>query len=88
MEIGNPAEKITAVAGEEKYDLVIMGTHGHGKLEEAFVGSVAREVIRRCPVPVMVVRLPESRMEKRNLRRDQSPAAADTAQTGRAAAVK
>lgn len=88
VEIGNPAEKITAVAGEEKYDLVIMGTHGHGKLEEAFAGSVAREVIRRCAVPVMVVRLPESRMEKRNLPRDRSQAAADMAQIGRAAAVE
>ncbi|MCF8051553.1 MAG: universal stress protein [Desulfobacterales bacterium] len=62
---------------------MIMGTHGHGKLEEAFVGSVAREVIRRCPVPVMVVRLPESRMEKGNRRRDRSQAAADAAQIGK-----
>jgi len=79
VEIGNPAERITAVAAEGEYDLVIMGTHGHGKLEEAFVGSVAREVIRRCPVPVMVVRLPESRMEKQNCCRDRLQAAADAA---------
>ncbi|MGD8367414.1 MAG: universal stress protein [Desulfobacterales bacterium] len=62
VEIGNPAEKIAAMAGEGNFDLVIMGTHGHGKLQEAIVGSVAREVIRKSPVPVMVVRLPEDRV--------------------------
>ncbi len=37
-----------------------MGTHGHGKFEEAIIGSVASEVIRASAVPALVVRLPEN----------------------------
>jgi nucleotide-binding universal stress UspA family protein len=58
IETGDPADRIVSVAEEGSYDMVIMGTHGHGKLAEAMIGSVAVEVIRRCPAPVMVVRLP------------------------------
>jgi nucleotide-binding universal stress UspA family protein len=36
-----------------------MGTHGHGILEEAIIGSTARRVVRRSKKPVLVVRLPE-----------------------------
>jgi hypothetical protein len=36
-----------------------MGTHGHSKLDDLMLGSVARDVVHGCPVPVMVVRLPK-----------------------------
>jgi len=55
---GDPAESIIATATEGNYDLVIMGTHGHSKLDDLMLGSVARDVVHGCPVPVMVVRLP------------------------------
>lgn len=56
---GNPVNEILREVEEGGYDLVIMGTHGHGKFEETLVGSVARDVIRACGAPVMVVRLPK-----------------------------
>jgi ACR3 family arsenite efflux pump ArsB/nucleotide-binding universal stress UspA family protein len=56
--VGNPEEQILSKAEEGNYDLIIMGTHGHGKLGQSIIGSVAGEVIRRCSRPVMVVRLP------------------------------
>jgi len=59
VEVGNPATRIVSVAEAENYDLVIMGTHGLGKWEEAIVGTVAGGVIRKCRKPVLVVRLPE-----------------------------
>jgi len=59
VEAGNPVNRIVSVAEEGNYDLVIMGTHGHGKLEGAIVGSVAGGVISRCTKPVFVVRLPQ-----------------------------
>ncbi len=59
VEVGNPTDQIVSLAETEGYDLVIMGTHGHGKLEETIVGSVAGGVIRKCKKPVLVVRLPE-----------------------------
>jgi ACR3 family arsenite transporter len=59
--VGNPVEQILSAAIEGAYDLVIMGTHGHGGIEQAVIGSVAGEVIRKCPVPVMVIRLPKDK---------------------------
>jgi nucleotide-binding universal stress UspA family protein len=58
VEVGNPADRIVSVAETENYDLVIMGTHGLGKWEEAIVGTVAGGVIRKCRKPVLVVKLP------------------------------
>ena len=58
VEAGNPVNRIATVAENGNYDLIIMGTHGHGKLEDAIVGSVARGVISRCSKPVLVVPLP------------------------------
>jgi len=61
VEAGNPVGIILSVAETGNYDLVIMGTHGHGKLEGAIVGSVAGGVISRCSKPVLVVRLPDEK---------------------------
>jgi nucleotide-binding universal stress UspA family protein len=58
VKTGDPAASIIATATEGNYDLVIMGTHGHSKLDDLMLGSVARDVVHGCPVPVMVVRLP------------------------------
>ena len=59
VKIGEPAERIIETAIGGNYDLVIMGTHGHSKLDDLMLGSVARDVVHGCPVPVMVVRLPK-----------------------------
>jgi nucleotide-binding universal stress UspA family protein len=56
---GNPVEEILREAEEGDYDMVVMGTHGHGTLADAMMGSTARRVLRRCSKPVLVVRLPE-----------------------------
>jgi ACR3 family arsenite efflux pump ArsB/nucleotide-binding universal stress UspA family protein len=58
VKIGNPSAQIVSTAAEGGFDLIIMGTHGHGKLEEKIVGSIASEVIRKSDIPVLVVRLP------------------------------
>jgi nucleotide-binding universal stress UspA family protein len=56
---GNPVELILAIADEKNCDLIVMGTHGHGRLADAMMGSTARRVLRRSRKPVLVVRLPE-----------------------------
>lgn len=38
-------------------DLIVMGTHGHGRLRQALFGSVTQEVVRRARCPVMVVKV-------------------------------
>ncbi len=56
---GNPVDQIIQTAESEACDLIVMGTHGHGIIADAVMGSTARRVIRRCRIPVLVVRLPD-----------------------------
>ena len=59
VERGNPVEQIINHSKKLKCDLIVMGTHGHGTLEDVMIGSTARRVVRRSKIPVLVVRLPE-----------------------------
>ncbi len=59
VESGNPADQILEEAEKRNCDLIVIGSHGHGVLEEAVIGSTARRVLRRSKKPVLVVRLPE-----------------------------
>ena len=54
--VGDPGSTIAAVAREEKFGLVIMGSHGQSALGNLVMGSVATEVLARCKVPVLLVR--------------------------------
>jgi len=53
---GNPAEAITTLAGEEKAELIAVGSHGRRGLERLLLGSVAEAIMRRAHCPVLVVR--------------------------------
>lgn len=46
------AGTILAAAAEHKVDCVIVGSRGHNMIEKIFLGSVAREVLRKSPLPV------------------------------------
>ncbi|MEN8245527.1 MAG: universal stress protein [Thermodesulfobacteriota bacterium] len=70
VRVGNPVNQILAAARQGSYDLIIMGTHGHGKLGQSIIGSVAGEVIRRCSRPVLVVRLPDHLHDLKDKRTD------------------
>jgi nucleotide-binding universal stress UspA family protein len=61
VERGNPVEQIIKQAEAKNCDLIVMGTHGHGTLTDAMMGSTARRVLRRSTKPVLVVRLPEEK---------------------------
>jgi nucleotide-binding universal stress UspA family protein len=53
--IGDVAEEILKFAEAEKFDLVIMGTHGYKGLEKVLFGSVAEKVVKRSPCPVLTI---------------------------------
>ena len=55
-EIGPAGEAIAKIAEEGKFDLIIMGTHGHGSLGKLVMGSVSTQVLANCSVPVMLIR--------------------------------
>ena len=54
--VGHAAEVIGKVAKQGKFDLVVMGTRGHGTLGSLLMGSVAVKVLGHCDTPVMLVR--------------------------------
>ena len=52
---GDPVQEILKTIENEEIDLVIMGTHGRKGLEHTIFGSVAENVVKKSPVPVLVV---------------------------------
>lgn len=54
--VGHVADTIVRYAREKGFDKIVMGTHGRGGLLGALLGSVAREVVKRAGVPVMLVK--------------------------------
>ena len=50
------AEEIISYAQSKKYDLIVMGTHGRTGLSHFLMGSVAENVIRHQPCPVLTIK--------------------------------
>jgi universal stress protein A len=61
---GRPYEKILKFAGENKADLIVIGTHGRKGLDRVIFGSTAEKVVRDAPCPVLSVRLPSHEAKK------------------------
>ncbi|WAS05472.1 universal stress protein [Gloeomargaritales cyanobacterium VI4D9] len=53
---GKPAEVVVQVAQEVRADLIIVGTQQRNALAEKFVGSDALNIMRKCEIPLMVIR--------------------------------
>lgn len=54
---GSPAKTIIKVADSRDVDLIVMGSHAHGVLDNLFIGSVADKVVNRTTKPVLLVPL-------------------------------
>lgn len=57
LKIGDAREQIVRTAEEIGADLVVIGSHGRRGLPRLVLGSVAEDVLRLAPCPVLVVRL-------------------------------
>jgi universal stress protein A len=53
---GEAVAEIVRIADEDGYDLIVMGTHGRSGPSQLPRGSVAEQVIRRAPCPVLTIR--------------------------------
>ena len=58
---GHAATAILEAAAREQCDLIVMGTHGRSGLGRLLMGSVAEEVVRKAPCPVLTVKMPVGR---------------------------
>jgi nucleotide-binding universal stress UspA family protein len=58
LEEGKPGAVILTTARELNCDLIVMGTHGRTGLQRLLMGSVAEQVVREAPCPVLVVKNP------------------------------
>ena len=58
VELGDPASVILDLAKEKDCKLIVMGTHGRTGLARLLLGSVAEQVVRKAPCPVMTIKSP------------------------------
>jgi len=56
VEAGYVAHSILERLEAQRYDLVVMGTHGRRGLSHLVLGSVAERIVRAAPCPVMTTR--------------------------------
>ena len=52
---GHPVVEILKIVESEDIDLIIMGTHGRSRMEHVIFGSVAENVVKKSPVPVLTI---------------------------------
>ncbi len=53
---GRPADALTAIARDA--DLLVLGSHGHSRVWQTVLGSVAEECVRKANCPVVVIPVP------------------------------
>ena len=58
VKTGQPVPEILAVVEDGTFDVVIMGICGKVCLKK-MIGSVARQIVELCSIPVLTVRFPE-----------------------------
>jgi nucleotide-binding universal stress UspA family protein len=56
LELGDPQHIICDVAKQEAVDLIVVGSHGKGRMERLLLGSVSNYVLNHAHCPVLVVR--------------------------------
>lgn len=54
--VGHAPAVISETADSGRFDLVVMGSHGHSALGSMVLGSVTNRVLNHCRTPVLVIR--------------------------------
>jgi nucleotide-binding universal stress UspA family protein len=54
--VGPAARTIADAATKGRYDLIMLGSRGHGAVANLVMGSVATSVLARCDTPTLIIR--------------------------------
>ena len=60
LRVGVPYEALLEEIDKQKPDLLVMGVKGRSNVVDMIVGSCAQKMFRRCPIPLLTVRMDES----------------------------
>lgn len=63
LRIGHTVPELLALVRELRPELLIVGSHGRGAVLRVLLGSVSTELMRRSPVPVLIVPAPGRQAE-------------------------
>lgn len=55
---GHPVHEVVEYAREKNIDLIVVGTHGRTGVDHFVGGSVAEEIVRKAPCPVLTAHAP------------------------------
>ena len=53
---GKETDEIIKFIREGSVELMVMGAYGHNRLRELFLGSTTSQVVRKSPIPVLLIR--------------------------------
>ena len=53
---GPPARALVERSKSGAFDLIVMGSHGHGRLHTSLLGCVSQKVLSASPIPVLLIR--------------------------------
>ena len=56
---GPPARALVERSKSGAFDLIVMGSHGHGRLHTSLLGCVSQKVMQASPIPVLLIRAPQ-----------------------------
>ncbi|KQK04087.1 universal stress protein PHOS34 [Brachypodium distachyon] len=59
VEGGDPRNVICDATDKMSTDLLVMGSHGYGLIQRAFLGSVSNHCAQNCKCPVLIVKRPK-----------------------------
>jgi len=63
---GEAVSKIIEFAEDVNADLIVMATHGRTGVSHVLLGSVAEQVVRKAPCPVLTLKQPAKKQPKAN----------------------
>jgi nucleotide-binding universal stress UspA family protein len=56
---GPPARALIERSKSGAFDLIVMGSHGHGRLHTSLLGCVSQKVMQASSIPVLLIRAPQ-----------------------------